>query len=106
MKTTIRRPGKLATAVAVVALGTSTLTGTGVANAQTGGGDEGTIGTASLENLTGSLSGDEGEEGSGSLDNPAVQAGGVVLLGLAVSAALAIGAGIQGGAFDNGIPLP
>lgn len=107
MKTTIRRPGKLATAVAVVALGASTVTGTGVASAQTGKEDGGVIDTSSLENLTGSLSGDgegDGEQGTGSLDNPAVQAGGVLLLGLAVSAALAIGAGIQGGAFDNGIP--
>lgn len=92
-------------AAAAVALGAASLTG--VANA------------AETGETTGSLSGissdDSGEDaGTGSLtsdsvgdffENPAVQAGGVLVLGLGVAAALAIGAGIQGGAF-NDVQLP
>lgn len=89
-------------AAAAVALGAASLTG--VANA------------AETGETTGSLSGiSSGEDaGTGSLtsdsvgdffENPAVQAGGVLVLGLGVAAALAIGAGIQGGAF-NDVQLP
>lgn len=37
---------------------------------------------------------------SGSLENPAVQAGLVLVAGIGVSIALAVGAGLQGGAFE------
>lgn len=102
------RTRRVAAAAAAVALGASVLTGTGVANAAEEPGT-GELTTQSLESFTGSLSeGSSTDAGdtqtTGSLDNPVVQAGGVLLLGLAVSAALAIGAGIQGGAFNDGIP--
>lgn len=37
---------------------------------------------------------------SGSLEDPAIQAGLVLVAGLGVSIALAVGAGLQGGAFE------
>lgn len=37
---------------------------------------------------------------TGSLENPAVQAGLVLVAGIGVSIALAVGAGLQGGAFE------
>lgn len=88
-------------AAATVALGAASFTG--VANA------------AENTDATGSLSGISNEEDSsfgsseGSIQdffgNEAVQAGGVLFLGLGVAAALAVGAGLQGGAF-NDVQLP
>lgn len=88
---------------ATVALGAASFTG--VANA------------AENTDATGSLSGVSAEDGSGEnagsaegsvaefFGNDAVQAGGVLVLGLGVAAALAVGAGLQGGAF-NDVQLP
>lgn len=97
-------------AAAAVALGAGSLTG--VANAADGGADNGndTVATGSVSGLS---SEDNANNGAGSssdsvekfFDNEMVQAGGVLILGLGVAAALAIGAGIQGGAF-NDVQLP
>lgn len=88
-------------AVAAVALGAASLTG--VANAAETGETTGSVSGLSSE--------DNGSFGSSEssvedfFETPAVQAGGVLILGLGVAAALAIGAGIQGGAF-NDVQLP
>lgn len=96
-----RRTAIVAVAAAV-ALGAASLTG--VANAEAATGD----GTGSVSAIS---SGGEGAFGSSESSvadffaDPLVQSGGVLLLGLGVAAALAIGAGIQGGAF-NDVQLP
>lgn len=86
-------------AAAAVALGAASLTG--VANAA-----ENSDTTGSLSGIS---SGENGLSSEGSIEsfigNEMVQAGGVLILGLGVAAALAIGAGIQGGAF-NDVQLP
>ena len=87
-------------AAAAVALGAASLTG--VANA-----------ADAPDDATGSVSGLSSNENTLSADgsvedffgNEIVQAGGVLILGLGVAAALAVGAGIQGGAF-NDVQLP
>lgn len=96
------RRSAIVAATAAVALGLGSLTG--VANAA----DDTTTGS-----LSGISSDEDSSESFGSSDgsvesffaNDAVQAGGVLVLGLGVAAALAIGAGIQGGAF-NDVQLP
>ena len=86
-------------AAAAVALGAASLTG--VANAAETGETTGS--------LSGISSGENALSSEGSVEafigNEMVQAGGVLILGLGVAAALAIGAGIQGGAF-NDVQLP
>lgn len=96
-----RRTAIVAVAAAVT-LGAASLTG--VANAEAATGD----GTGSVSGIS---SDDEGAFGSSEssvadfFGDPIVQSGGVLILGLGVAAALAIGAGIQGGAF-NDVQLP
>lgn len=90
-------------AAATVALGAASLTG--VANAEDAdtGADTGSVSAIS----------NDGEGGFGSSEgsvkdffgDPIVQSGGMLIVGLGVAAALAIGAGIQGGAF-NDVQLP
>lgn len=101
------RSTRMVAAATALSVGATLLTGVPAASAQgtdTGNTDTEKSGTASLESITGSVSNDGTDDSQGSLDNPVVQAGGLILLGLAVSAALAISAGIRGGAFANGIP--
>ena len=91
-------------AAAAVALGAGSLTG--VANAEAGPGE----GTGSVSGISSNENSENGKDNpSGSVEkffaDPLVQSGGVLLLGLGVAAALAIGAGIQGGAF-NDVQLP
>jgi hypothetical protein len=93
-------------AAAAVALGAASLTG--VANAA-GASDETTGSVSGISSDGGGANADTGSLTSDSVgeffESEAVQAGGVLILGLGVAAALAIGAGIQGGAF-NDVQLP
>lgn len=90
-------------AAAAVALGAASLTGVAhAAETETGSLDGISSEEGGSEEGTGSLSSDSVGE---FFESPAVQAGGVLVLGLGVAAALAVGAGIQGGAF-NDVQLP
>lgn len=93
-------------AAAAVALGAGSLTGVANAAPEPGAGG----GTGSVSGISSNENAENGKDNpSGSVEkffaDPLVQSGGVLLLGLGVAAALAIGAGIQGGAF-NDVQLP
>ena len=87
----MNRPAKLATATAALALATATTVAAPAAQAT----------PAPAGNVV-YVAQASGSAAGGSLDNQLVQAGLLVIAGVGVSALLAIGAGVAGGAF----PLP
>ncbi|WP_333619073.1 hypothetical protein [Dietzia sp.] len=109
------RRTSLAAVLAAGAIGTAAFAGAPVAGAETAGSARGIdLGSLSSASTGATDATDDDTDNSGSVSQDSledffssdiVQAGGMLIAGLGVAAALAIGAGLRGGAF-NDVQLP